>query len=420
MKKLLSILLVMALVLSGMTSMAFAGEEAEALPNFFGNVWAYNYDCVHKADTEVSVKITKEGMEDVVIPIPYDEEWEEYVFEGVVEGLDAIIKDVAPAYDAAFEDEAVDYVDALSIMQDLGYSVEVVMEDNDAEHEFVIGEDELYVDLLTYASVKASLDFVIEFIEDLLVEFDPTYVPTGSFEAFLKAYKEMLMDPDGMDMDKEDAEEALAEIAALEEMLAALASGEYAGQMTVSVGADCECPELAEYTLYHEYYDEEGEYVAQEWEFPRVPQGTVVKVEDLEYVTEYEGVEYEVEGVYLVDTESGEVDWENPVDEFTVVDYYDEELDEYFWTEVLVKYVPVSEDPGEEPGDEPVVPGPGEGTTGGEGEGNDDAQKPTDKPADKPADKEETKTPVTGDATVILPYVLLMAGAAIVYRKVRA
>ncbi len=411
MKRVLGILLICAMVLSGMTTMAFAGEET--YPNFLGNVWTNNWSCIHNGDAEVSIKITKEGMDDVVVPVPFNEEIGEYYVETVVEGVDEIIKEVGPVYDATLSEDSLDVTDALAIMKDLGYSVEVVIVDNDEEHEFIIGDDEVYVDFLTAASLQLSLDFTIEFIEELLVMFDPTYEPTGSFEAFIEAYKEMLMDPEGGDLTAEEAEEALAEIYTLEEMIAALESGEYAGEMTVYLAASCDCPELVEYTLYHEYYDEEGEYVAQETEFLAAENGQVVTAEDLEdvYVTEYDGVEYEVEGMYLLDCETLEVDWENPVDEFTVIDYYDEETEEYYWTEVVVKYVPVSEEPGEDPGDEPGnVPGAG----------GDDEQKPADKPADKEEPKEDGKVPTTGDNANMVLYVLLLGAAVVALKKVRA
>ena len=80
MKKTLGVLLVLVMVVSSMTTMAFAADEV-AYPNFYGSVWVENYDCIHKTDAEVSVKISKEGMEDIVIPLPYDEEFEEYYCE---------------------------------------------------------------------------------------------------------------------------------------------------------------------------------------------------------------------------------------------------------------------------------------------------------------------------------------------------
>lgn len=430
MKKTLGVLLVLVMVVSSMTTMAFAADEV-AYPNFYGSVWVENYDCIHKTDAEVSIKISKEGMEDIVIPLPYDEEFEENVIETTVEGVDDIIKEVGPVYDAAFLDENMDYVEPLTIMEELGYTVEVVIEDNDDDHEFLLEDAGLYVDVLTYESVKATLNSMVETLEEIILEYDPTYEPVGSFDALLEMYKEVLMNPDGWDMTEEEAEEELADIMYLEAMLAALESGEYAGQLMISATIPCECLELIEYTLYHEYYDGNDEYVAQEMLFPRVPNGEVIKVEDLEYVTEYDGVEYEVEGVYLIDNETWEADWENPIEEFTAVDYYDEETDEYYWTEVVIKYVPVSEDLDSELGDGGSLDDNG-GVTGegAEGEAKPEPEakpeaKPEPQPQPTPETEEvkpapETDVPPTGDATNLGLYIALMFVAAFVMKKAKA
>jgi hypothetical protein len=241
-------------------------------------------------------------------------------------------------------------------------------------------------------------------IEEAIMEYDPTYVPTGSFDALLEIYKEMLLDPEGGDLTEEEVEEALAEITAYEDLMAKLESGEYAGELTVYCALECECVELAEYTLYHEYYDENDEYVAQETEWPLVPNGSVVTTEQLKemYVTEYEGKKYEVEGVYLVDNETGEVDWDNPVEEFTVVDGYDEETETWYWTEVVIKYVLAADDTGN--------------NVGGEGNGDQDNSN-TD---DKNDSKVESGVPPTGDNTSIGFFVLLMAAAVVGLKKIKA
>ena len=73
-KKLLSVLMICIMIVSGVTTMAFAEEVGpEAYPNFCGSVWTDNYNCVHKADSDVSIKISKEGMSDVIVAINKDE-----------------------------------------------------------------------------------------------------------------------------------------------------------------------------------------------------------------------------------------------------------------------------------------------------------------------------------------------------------
>ncbi len=398
-KKVLSILVICAMILSGMTSMAFAEDSitAEPYPNFLGDVWTSNYDCEKKADLEVSIKISKEGMNDIVVPLPYDADLEEYYLETVVEGIDDIVREVGPVYASALMDEDETNDDALPIMESLGYSVEVIAEDNDPDHEVFLDLATVEVEFVTYETTKMILDLITEMIEEAILEYDPTYVPTGSFDALLEVYKEMLLDPEGADMTEEEVQEALAEIEAYETMMNALESGEYAGEMLVYADVPCNCPELVEYTLYHEYYDENGEYVAQETEFPVTVNGTVVDVDDLQYVTDYEGVKYEVEGVYLVDNETGDVDWESPVDEFTVIDLYDEETDTYYWTEVVIKYTPVSDDAG---GDEGDIEG--------------------DQGDNKPTDKGESTVPPTGDDTSLGFFALLMAAALVGLKKIKA
>ena len=404
-KKLLSVLMICIMIVSGVTTMAFAEEVGlEAYPNFCGSVWTDNHNCVHKADSNVSIKISKEGMSDVIVTIPYDADIEEYYIETVTEGMDDILREVAPVYDSEILANGIDAVDGLAIMESLGYSVEVIAEDNDDSHEFSVDSESLYVEILTYNSVKVVLDLVVTMLEEAIMEYDPTYVPTGSFDALLEIYKEMLLDPEGGDLTEEEAEEALAEIMAYEDLMAKLESGEYAGELTVYCALECECVELAEYTLYHEYYDENDEYVAQETEWPLVPNGSVVTTEQLKemYVTEYEGKKYEVEGVYLVDNETGEVDWDNPVEEFTVIDGYDEETETWYWTEVVIKYVPAADDTGD--------------NAGGEGNG-DQNNSNTD---DKNDSKVESGVPPTGDNTSIGFFVLLMAVAVVGLKKIKA
>lgn len=418
MKRMLGILLVLVLVISSMTTMAFA---AQVYPNFEGDVSAGKYDCVHKTDAEVSVVISKKGMEDIVISLPYNEYYDSYYAEDVVDGVDKIVKVMAPFYDIVGK-----YVDALKIMKGLGYSVSVVIEDYDEEHQYNMEDMSLYVDFETPVTLYKEYKELIAEKSEEIKQVYPDYEYDGSFDNFVAKYKEMLMHPDGWDQDEESAEEMLAydleDLFIVKAKLDAAKAGDYPGQMQVGVYVTCECPDLIEYSLYHEYYDENGEYVAQESEWPRVLPNTVISVDELEFVTEYDGVEYQVEGVYLYDSEKGEVDWDNPIDKFTVVDYYDEETEVYYHTDVVIKYVPVSDETGDGTGQGTGgegTPEGGEGTPeGGEGTtGDNNNQDSVNK--DDSGSKDDSKTPSTGDMLTVVPYVLLMAAAVVCLKKVR-
>lgn len=411
MKRMVGILLVLILVISSMTTMAFA---AEVYPNFEGDVSAGKYDCVHKTDAEVSVVISKKGMEDIVISLPYNEYYDSYYAEDVVDGVDKIVKVMAPFYDIVGK-----YVDALKIMKGLGYNVDVVIEDNDEAHEYNMEDTSIYVDFETPITLyKEYKELIADKSEDIKQVY-PDYEYDGSFDNFVAKYKEMLMHPDGWDQDEESAEEMLEydleDLFIVKAKLDAAKAGDYPGQMQVGVYVTCECPDLIEYTLYHEYYDEDDQYVAQDMEFSRALPDSVVSVDELGYITEYDGVEYQVEGVYLYDSETGEVDWDNPIDKFTVVDYYDEETEVYYHTDVVIKYVPVSDETGDESGEGTGgegIPEGGNGTTGGDNN-QDSANK------DDSGSKDDSKTPSTGDMLTVVPYVLLMAAAVVCLKKVR-
>ena len=132
--------------------------------------------------------------------------------------------------------------------------------------------------------------------------------------------------------------------------------------------------------ISHEYHDAEGNYVWDDFSTVIYEPGETVDVADLEVITEVDGVEYEVEGVYLLDEEGENWDYENPVTEFTV----EEDMD------VLIVYVEAADEEGTAGSIE------NEGTTGS---------------GDVSADDE---SPKTGDDFEPAPFIVLMAAAVAV------
>lgn len=382
--------------------------ETEAAGNLNAEVYLENSECKVADSIETVLRIT-DAHGNVVVEeeLIYDEDYGMYSFDGNVEGVDGIIDAIAADYLAAFYDD--ESPDTIAIMENHGYSIEILMEDGDENHS--VEAKDLDLTLINEEIFNETLDFLISFtiafleeefeeamgIEIEFVEVDGVEVPTVdgeelTFAKFVELYKAFLADPEN-EIDEEEAEEALAEIKAYEDMQAQFANG-YKGQIMITADAECDCADLKEVVVWHEYYDAEDNMIDMDYDYFEVEEGTVINVEDIDYVTEYNGVKYQIEGVYEYDNDLEDVDYTNPITSFTVSDDY----------EVYVKYVPVKEGANDNGG---------AGTTD---EGKDSADK-------NDQGKEENKgveTPETGDETPVALFVVLMAAAVVVMRKARA
>lgn len=327
-KKLLALLTATVMIFSSM-ALVGCGTEDTAYPNCQGVVYVENSDCQHLQDAEVRVSIANDS-ETVTLPLTYSEEWCGYYVEDSFDEVAAIIEEVAPDYDAALEAGE----DTSNILEEHGYTVTAVIEDNDDQHDYTVTD--ITCDFLTAYSLKVTTDFIANQLVmlyeteiedsssdiDIVINDEGTATINGeevTFDMFVEEYGKVIEDEE--------------ELAALEEykgMKDALEDGSYPGKLTFTVNVSCTCPVLTSYSLYHEYYDANGEYVAQEYVDMSGEEGETVAVKDIELMEEYDGQKYQLEGVYLFDSETGEWLLDNPIDEYTVSEYM----------EVLFKYVP--------------------------------------------------------------------------------
>lgn len=420
MKKLLSITLAIIMVFATMSTAVFAEGEQKQFPNVYADVWTDNIDCIHSEDADVSLKITKGSMVPIVLDLQFDEDYGSYVFEGRTEGIDPIITEIAG--NTVLMQEYADWIADLDaegsfdILGKAGYTVEVIAEDNDADHELTVGEidssvltKELIDDttetvtyLLMSTIINASTDAEVKELAelfggvDLLVKEDAVYIvysDSTEKELVFTDLLELIKDEDladEMELDEED----LADIKEYEDMIAAMEAGTYLGELIIDINLECECPVLSEYTLYHEYYDADDNYIDQTYIEKTVPELSVVKLEDIKLLEKYDGKEYKFVGLYIVE-EDGECDWSKPVSEFTVPKADDEE-----YMEVVAKYVAEGET----------------GSSGGTGEGT-----PSDLSGD--SEIENIDGIDTGDDFNALPFAVVMLlaalgmGAAVVRRR---
>lgn len=389
-KRIVTMLLVVVMLVSSMSAMAFAGTEETQFPNVYAAMSMGNWDCEHSADfygqENVKLVLSKESTGfSAEIPLTYDEDLQWYSAELNDPALDEVIKEVGPVYNETY--------DGATLLESCGYTVTV--EGIDAEH---FSDMEVSCDVMTAETLKTTVDFITQMLVEMIQEEDPSFEGWESFDELLAAYEEILKDPE-MGYTDEEIEEELAGIASYFEMVEQLENGTYAGELMFSVYANCTCAAKVDYVVYHEYYDADGNYVAQESEFLQAADGETIQVADLATVTEYDGVKYEVEGYYTLDPETYDWDFENPITEFTV--------SEYEYAEVMIKYVPADDT------DETV---PVDNDTD-----NDDENVQTEEVTEETEETAvDTGVPKTGDETSIAMYVLLMAAAAFGLKKVRA
>lgn len=429
-KKLLAITMAVIMVFTCMSAVAFAEEGTDkSYPNLTADIFVDNEYCIHSEDAKVTVKITKKdnSIDQIFIDLSYDEDWETYSFEGKKDGVDEIIEAIAAdtavmeKYEAWLADYETD--ENFNILDEAGYSMEVIVDDNDDQHEFEVYDIGSFIytkalieettDMLTnwillmviesddaeaiaeIAKLLGGVDLVAE--EDPLTEEEVVYIVSDNGDKRAVKFQDLLnllKDEDivnEMELDEDDLES----IKEYEDMMA---DQNYKGELSLEASLKCKCPYYNEYTLYHEYYDADGEYLGQIYKDKEAKEGSVIKLKDIQLYEKYEGQDFEFEGMYLVDEDTGEGDWNNPIDKFTVPMY-----DEDVYLEVVIKYVAV--DP----------------SLGGDGIGDDDSKMPTgsneiDKAeADKDgkAKAEKGSSPDTGDDFNILPFAVAMVIAAI-------
>ena len=383
----------------------FAEDGQKTYPNLMVSVYADNIDCIHASDAEVSLKISKEGMDDILVPVTYDEDMGSYYIEDTIAGIDDIITDVKDEYDQLLDSMSNEVIFAgadedVDILKKMGYTVEVIVKDTGDGHTFTVSE--VSSSVLTYKAVTMVTDWIANLIIGMMVE---EFTDEGDTEALEELDKllggHVTVDNDGnafvgdepvtfddllkaienneeakAEMDEED----LAAINDYKNMIAALENGSYKGELMIDVGLDCKCKE---YYLYHEYYDADGKYIAQLSDPQIATAGSVVKVEDIKLIEKYDGVNYKFDGVYLIDEKTGEADFSKPVEEYTVPDV-DGNL------EVIVKYISNESTAQQTSGAEDKVDGNG-------------------------------KSPDTGDDMNVLPFAVIMvlaaAGAAAAVRR---
>lgn len=414
-KKLLAVALAVIMVFTTMSAAVFAEEGQKTYPNLTAEVYLDNLNCIHYEDADVSVKITKESMEPITVSLKYDDEYEEYLFEGRTDGIDAIIDEIV-SNDALMKEYTdwmadLDTEEDFDILKKAGYGIEVVVEDNDANHDFEVYAIESsivtkeIIDDTTDAITNMVIIMIInssnaEELAEIATFFGGVNLVSKEGVAYIvyaddteKAveFSDLinLLKNEEIAKEMELDEEDMAAIKEYEDMMAAMETGAYKGELMVDAVLKCGCSVMNEYTLYHEYYDANGEYVAQVSSDIEVAEGTVVKVEDLKLVEKYDGENYKFDGVYLYNEKTGDWDWDNPITEFKVpLTTSDEYLD------VCVKYTATS-------GEGTAIPEPGD---------NGDVDK-------------GGKSPDTGDDFNVFPFATMMllavAGmaAAVVRRR---
>ena len=414
-KKLLVFVLAVIMVFSTMSVAAFAEEgQAVTYPNLSIGVSVDNPDCIHYDDAKVSVKITKNDLTVASIDLNYDKEWGQYSFEGRQEGIDAIIDEIAG--NESLMKEYSDWMADLNTEEDFdilakaGYEVEVIAEDNDANHDFeVYGlESSIATKELIEETTDAIANMVVMMIinsssaaeiaevavlfggVNLVAKEGTAYIVYADNTEKAVGFNDLLDLVKNEDVAKEMEleDDDIAAIKEYEDMMAAMEAGTYKGELDIYADLKCGCQVMNEYTLYHEYYDADGKYIAQVSSDVKAAEGTVVKVEDLKLIEKYDGENYKFDGVYLYNEKNDEWDWANPITEFTVPLTTSDE-----YLSVCIKYVSTSSG----------VAGDSEP----EGEGG----------------KADGSNPDTGDDFNVLPFaaVMLLAvagmGAAVVRRR---
>lgn len=368
-KKVFVWVMALVMVFSSM-SIAFADDSGtpKLYPNYRVKIVVNNNDCVHmdKMDVRLQVQVEYTGTE---LVLKYDENQQAYVDEGFIPVLNDEFGKLAPDVTA-----------------------KIVVEDGDPNHEVSNSTGMLSAVIFkTKAELKAEADATANFIiywAYKMASEEPAAV--AELEAAFGGTLGIDADDNvtingkvlGMDdlialirtnPDKFDAtEENLAMIEEYEEMMA---SNTFLGQVEFTESIDCNCPDLVDYSLYHEYYDENNQYVAQEWVDSRGADGAVVKVKDVPLQEKYEGVTYKFKGAYIYDETKGGIDRDNPVTEFTVAENI----------QVVFIYEAVK------------APSGGDGDDGTKDDG---AKADGDKGADSSVD--------TGDDFNVLPFIVLM------------
>ncbi len=431
-KKLFALTLVVIMVFTSMSAVAFADESGSAgYPNLIVDVYPDNPDCKHSEDADVKVMIKKDDATLATIEPDYDDEWGSYYFEDKKDEIDAIIDAIIA--DTALMDEYLAWMADLDTEEDFdilskaGYSVEAEVDDHDDDHEITkyVIDNSIYTkdiikettdamaNILALAIISScSTDEVVEFAGYLggvnLVAKDGTayivYADDANKDDKAVEFDDLLqlLKNEEVVKEMELEEEELAVIKEYEDMMA---DATYKGELYIDVSFECDCPELCEYTLYHEYYEskdskEPEESVAVDKE---APADSIIKQKDIKLFEKYDGKEYKFDGLYIVD-EDGECDWNAPVKEFKVPGIDDDE-----YLEIVVRYVAVGESSGESNDfdeEDPSLDESGiEGTTPKDGDGSKDK-------IDKAGEKID-KTVDTGDDFNVLPLVAVMTLALI-------
>ena len=414
-KKLLAMIMAVIMVFTTMSAVAFAeDEQAGTYPNLSVGVSIDNPDCIHYDDAKVSVKITKDDLIVASIDLNYDKEWGQYSFEGRQDGIDTIINEIAG--NEELMKEYSDWMADLNTEEDFdilakaGYEIEVIAEDNDANHDFeVYGlESSIATKELIEETTDAIANMVVMMIinsssaaeiaevavlfggVNLVAKEGTAYIVYADNTEKAVGFNDLLDLVKNEDVAKEMEleDDDIAAIKEYEDMMAAMEAGTYKGELDIYADLKCGCQVMNEYTLYHEYYDADGKYIAQVSSDVKAAEGTVVKVEDLKLIEKYDGESYGFEGVYLYNEKTGDWDWKNPVTEFTVPSIASDE-----YLQVCIKYVSTSA----------AVAGEAEP----EGEGS----------------KTDGSNPDTGDDFNVLPFAAIMLlaaagmGAAVIRRR---
>lgn len=391
-KKLFVWVMALVMVLSSMSVVAFADDNSgeKTYPNYNAIIYVENEDCVHKDKLDVKIELTA-GNTEALLTLKYDPDLDAYVDEGYMTAIDAEILKAVPELTA-----------------------KIVVDDGDATHEIYNDSDMLAATIVhTKDEIKAEADATMNYIMYWVYEMvkdDPEAL--AEVEKILGGTlsvddnENLLIDgrvlgmQDMIDISKRNAEElgldeeALAEIEAYEKMMA---SDAFLGQVEITETIKCNCPDIVDYNLYHEYYDGNGDYVAQEYIDSRDAAGTVIKVADIPLKEEYDGVKYTFKGAYLYDEKKDGWDYDNPLTEFTVAENMEVGL-VYETDEVLF--------------------GDGDGNGNGGADGNDDGDR------NDGVAEDVDGTVDTGDDFNMLPFVALMvlaaggAVAAVIRRRV--
>lgn len=323
-KKLFAWFMTIIMVFSSLNIVAFADEEnIKHYPNYSVDTCFSNDDCklYDSKDLDIQFKITFSG-ESIMIPVIYDNEYEGYYVEGYSELLKKLI-----------ETESTDF------------TTEVIIEDNNPEHNFQ-NDNKVDLDITTKQEIVETLNalanliifFVYESVVEegdtaTLVEMEAAFggtitlvddvamlngVPV-TFQDFVNAYKN---NAEAMGLGED-------ELTAIQEYEDMMASDDFIGSADFTINLNCDCTEMFNYSVYHEYYDSKGELIDWEWDDLKAEADTVIKISDIPLVETYDGKTYEFEGAYLYDDEF-ELDLSNPITEFTLEE-------DYF--EVGLKYV---------------------------------------------------------------------------------